>query len=561
VSYSLLILFILCWPEVAGAAPDNRNCAGSGFVAARAGFDFTADLDRWGTRDPVRLKADQEKTIGDITINRLPIFDLSDPRENNALYRWGNRVHFDTRLKVIEDLLLFEAGDSVDAGVLAETERILRGQNYIADAKIRTVSDCGDTIDLEVVTKKVWTMLPELSLKSSGGHSSSRIGMRDANFLGTGKQFSLVSKRDIDRNSVELHYKDKNIAGSRVRLRSHLVESSDGHRRLLQLDLPFYSLDSRRSWRIAMEQEDRDDNQYRFGKKDSIVSAQARTFETSVGFSKGLQKARARRYLVGFGWEETVFGAIPNEPVPATFPNDIHLAYPFLEYQSIEDNYVVAFNIDQMHRAEDLHIGNWFRNRISYSTWKTDQFVFEGTFANTLISKNKQLLQSQLEWQGRWNDDLHQLQDTRLDLSVRYHRGQTDKRSLYVGFRTSVAENLNSNQQLVLGGETGLRGFPTRYQSGDYSINFTLEERFFTDHHPYNLVNVGYAVFVDSGQAGFRNGPGSSHWLTNVGFGLRLAPSKADKGKVIHLDIAFPLNRNLDHADAYQISAQMKKSL
>ena len=56
---------------------------------------------------------------------------------------------------------------------------------------------------------------------------------------------------------------------------------------------------------------------------------------------------------------------------------------------------------------------------------------------------------------------------------------------------------------------------------------------------------MGAAVFFDAGQAWFIENPSLQprKILKDVGFGLRIASSRSARGAVIHLDIAYPLDR------------------
>jgi outer membrane protein assembly factor BamA len=151
-------------------------------------------------------------------------------------------------------------------------------------------------------------------------------------------------------------------------------------------------------------------------------------------------------------------------------------------------------------------------------------------------------------------------------LSLRYYRGQTATRSLYMGLSAAVGSHPSPGNELFLGGDTGLRGYPSHFHVGDTRYQVTIEERFFTRFHPLRLARVGFALFIDVGRVFLRDGESRDRnssedgLLADIGFGLRLVPSKSDKGEVIHIDIAFPLSDRLE-ADSYQITAELKKSL
>jgi len=109
--------------------------------------------------DPQRLEA-EEVVIGDIILEKADVFDLSDPKENNALYRLANRFHIITRDSVIEQQLLFAPGEPFSKRRVEETERILRRNTYFYDASITPVNREDGTVDLQVNTRDVWTLKP-----------------------------------------------------------------------------------------------------------------------------------------------------------------------------------------------------------------------------------------------------------------------------------------------------------------------------------------------------------------------------------------------------------------
>jgi hemolysin activation/secretion protein len=99
--------------------------------------------------------------------------------------------------------------------------------------------------------------------------------------------------------------------------------------------------------------------------------------------------------------------------------------------------------------------------------------------------------------------------------------------------------------QLSLGGDSGLRGYPLRYQEGERRALFTLEQRYYTDWYPFRLLRVGGAVFYDHGRAwgGVNQNTVNGGWLRDAGVGLRLSFDRTAFANVLHADIAVPLDR------------------
>ena len=73
--------------------------------------------------------------IGEVMLDKADVFDLSNPDENNWLYRAANRFHIITRDRVIAKQLLFKPGDAFDQQVIDESERIHLRRSYRANAR------------------------------------------------------------------------------------------------------------------------------------------------------------------------------------------------------------------------------------------------------------------------------------------------------------------------------------------------------------------------------------------------------------------------------------------
>jgi hemolysin activation/secretion protein len=113
-----------------------------------------------------------------------------------------------------------------------------------------------------------------------------------------------------------------------------------------------------------------------------------------------------------------------------------------------------------------------------------------------------------------------------------------------MGLSATAGSNLDVDGQVLLGGDNGLRGYPLRYQAGTGRWLFTAEQRMFTNWFPFQLFNVGGAVFYDMGRVTGRDPLGSAPQglLKDVGFGLRFGNSRSALGNVLHVDFAFPLD-------------------
>ncbi|HEY7775040.1 MAG TPA: ShlB/FhaC/HecB family hemolysin secretion/activation protein, partial [Kineobactrum sp.] len=140
-----------------------------------------------------------------------------------------------------------------------------------------------------------------------------------------------------------------------------------------------------------------------------------------------------------------------------------------------------------------------------------------------------------------------------------YLHKQSRQWAAYGSLRVDYTDGLTEDRQLTLGGASGLRGYDLNYQVGDRSVVFNLEQRYYSDWHPFRLLQVGLVAFVDVGRAWFEgedNGPNGGV-LANAGIGIRLNSSRAEKSSVVHIDLAFPFVKD-DEVSSSQILLTIK---
>jgi hemolysin activation/secretion protein len=127
---------------------------------------------------------------------------------------------------------------------------------------------------------------------------------------------------------------------------------------------------------------------------------------------------------------------------------------------------------------------------------------------------------------------------------LRHFFSNLGRHQLCSSVQFDVAHNLDPENQLLLGGDNGLRGYPLRFRDGDRRVLATVEQRFNTDLEVLKLFHVGAAIFVDAGRAWYAGAPPGTgdEILRDIGIGLRLGSSRSSKGAMVHLDVALPLD-------------------
>ena len=217
-------------------------------------------------------------------------------------------------------------------------------------------------------------------------------------------------------------------------------------------------------------------------------------------------------------------------------------------------------NLTRLQRVEDVRDGFEWRTELGYSSpgigATEDRAVLNIDFRDALLVSDSNYASYGLSHSGTWRFDQARFENLIETLNLEYfHGGSVDWNSWYTNLSFTVAHNLTVDQHLLIGGDNGLRGYPSSYQQGNRRALWTLERRYFPDWYPFELFRVGGVLFTDVGRAWFddgrNNGPDDGV-LTDVGFGLRLASSRIEVQRMLHLDFAFPLAGD-DSVDQMQV--------
>ena len=503
--------------------------------------------------------------IGEVRVVAQDIFDAKNPGEGNRLFRIANRLHRTTRPGVIQSQLLFRPGDVFSPELVEESARLLRTNDYLYDVAIQPVLRGDGKVDVEVKTRDVWTLEGGASFGRAGGRNSTSFSLNDSNFLGTGKEVSLARIGTIDRTSNLVRFTDPNLAGSRVRLLLSYADNSDGGRQRIEVERPFYSLDTR--WAAGMRSfhDDRLESLYSLGKVETAFRHQTDFVEVYGGLSSGLVDGATHRWEAGFTYSRDDFERssrpifslgkdLPGKDLidRIPLPPDRTLAYPWLRFQSIQNRFVVEKDLDRIQRSEDLNLGRQFSVLVglSFPTFGGDasRWVAQTAVSDGWRPTPGQIVLAQLGGSTRWAEG--DAENLVAGGRVRWYVRDFGKHVFYASLGADLAHRLDGEDQLLLGGDSGLRGYPIRYQAGDRRVLLTLEQRFFSDREIFHLAHLGAAVFFDAGQAWFvdilteRDVVLSQKRkiLKDIGLGLRIGSSRSSRGGVLHLDVAFPLD-------------------
>lgn len=488
----------------------------------------------------------QGAVIGTIELDVRQIFDEHDSRENSGLYRLADQLHVRTKQSTIRAQLLFHPGDKYQGRILAETERNLRARNYLYDARVVPVKYVDGKVTVRVITKDVWTLSPGVSFSRTGGSNSSGVNFSDSNLLGLGKTVGIAHSSNVDRTTNGISYDDPNVLGSRWTLDAAYVNASDGAEHGLALAQPFYSLET--PWAVTVKAItfDRTVSRYNLGDIVDQFRRDENYYEISGGLSSGLIDGWTHRVYAGLRYDQNMFAQIPGTGTPASIlPPNRTLSYPFVAAELLQDDFRKTGDQNQIGRTEDLYFGTHLYAEIGYSGTSFGANQNDLLFT-TSASKGYQLTElTQLFLAGTVSTRLQSgsIRNLFVDSTATYYWRYLPDQLLFVFLNGTTTHALDPDQQLLIGGDTGLRGYPLRYESGTSRGLLTIEDRFYTDWYPFRLARFGAAIFGDVGRTWGTGVIGNSDpgTLEDVGFGMRFGNTRSGLGNVLHIDLAFPL--------------------
>ena len=506
-------------------------------------------------------------TVRDIRIVRQDVF----PVEGHWLARSANRFHPRTKIRVLQAALPFAVGDVIDERILKEAERILRAKPYLHDARVFVRQICDAYAEVDVVVRDVWTLTPKLDFNRAGGDNEFAFGVSDSNLLGLGKEIDISYEHQDERKGVSFVLRDPNILGTRWAASAIAADNDDGHRYGVNVALPFYALDSRFSTGFLLNDDKRDNGLYLLSDKIWEIGVESEDLRSFVGFSNGRKGRWIDRLIFGAAYRNEEFTYPDLFPDPG--PPKRRFVYPYVAWQRLEDRFVNRSNLDRIGRTEDIDLG--IRSYVELG-WSAESF---GGIGDYLVGRaflsgrwylaDRHLLHMALEFNGRYELQERVTDQAITTLAATYSWQHREQWNLVLRGNYTVVRNLPVHLQLTLGGDNGLRGYPSRYQVGDRQYLFTVEERYYTNLIPFGLFRVGWAAFIDFGRAWYKDTAPTwvpertgDHFdtLADVGIGLRLESIRTRGDRVIHIDIAKPLVDGPE-VSSFELTLTVKQSI
>ena len=513
----------------------------------------------------------REKTISGIRVFTLEVFDAED------IYPlWLNALHVRTREDVLRDRLTFEVGDAYSPLKISESRRLLLDPLrfttvMVLPVRVPTEAGQAERVELWVITKDLWSLRLNSMLQTTGSSLDYlALSVSENNFFGRNKLLALSFLLEPDTFALGPTYYDPAIWGSHhqfneVAKLSFNRDSGafEGGWGWFELGLPIFGIDSHWGWSAALSVRHLIERQYSGGEQlrypleappgeESIPwSWRDRYFQGEAFVTRSM--GQRFKHDLSLGWRgrwrrpEVVEAGSASPALMEAFradylPLDRQESAAVLRFEDYDMAHESFINLDLLGLAEELQMGHRLR--------------IEAELGQPLLGAEHSYFLPSVELSYRARPFDEDMAYGALFFSARHAQSQWGAYGL--GFegryasppllwgRLHAALLLSTSAEdpdpstISLGGDNGLRGWPSGYFLGRHWLRANLEWR----SQPVKVfwgLRMGGVLYWDSGSAwsgDYFEGLELNH---GVGMGLRWSMPQFNR-VVTRLDWAFPMN-------------------
>ena len=454
-----------------------------------------------------------------------------------------------TKSYVIRQELLFEVGEVYIQDDELESERILRRKPYLGSAEIIATRDPETNLILiDVEVTDLWTFFPALDVPAfSKDKTGFLVALSDSNVLGSGDSARLRYQQIREEGEDPRHlisglYKVFRLFDSHWEFDGVYTQKREGISWEASLKRPLYSLQTRWSAEFTAAESVDEARWYEQGVKTAVFtqSRQSESGQIIRSFGNRRRQTQIALWMVS---ERTYFNEIERSPSSTVNFQDRNTKMIGVSLGHRKVNFIRTRFLNKMGRVEDIGVGYGYSVSIGrahpfYGADRRETRV-------SLLLNASQAYQDLLFVNGRAGVTTrfiaHEEEDSVFQASIKAVRKNLFLRqTLAARISAEMQFGLEGQQQVLLGGNSGLRGYDPRQFSGTKRIRLNLESR--TIFWEHSLVVIGSAIFADVGYIWTGDTSDIGIPRRSVGFGLRLGLPKLSGSRVYRADLAYPLD-------------------
>ncbi|MQA90276.1 MAG: BamA/TamA family outer membrane protein [Gemmatimonas sp.] len=513
-----------------------------------------------------------EGSVADIVIDTNSVFDLEGGTRDGRFgwaYRLANTLHARTDAEVVRRELLFDVGDCYDVELLRDSERLLRGFTFLANAEVYGIRMPNGQVQVIVDTQDEWSTRIRPRLGSGGTLGLRGIRVVEENVLGTGQQIGLFYEQEEDDGETiyGAEYSTPQMFGTRWNLDLEVARTEVGQSYLASVTYPFVGEQGLRASRQSVERRDRY-FEVLIPDGDELARVWVPVRREQFEIAAAIRRSGGR-------YRHTVLGAaVAGERIE--FPGLARFADPDREVPGVLSGFDTRWDpahsvrvmamagqrnvwfvrrrgVETVNGIEDIQLGveadASFGPTIPGFSSTNDIAAGIGLFAaaeprvGSLVGMHF-TAQAKRSYETvpdlpEWNDVLAEI-----DAWAHLRPGLNSRHSLVAKVSAVGGWHPRVPFQLTLGENTGLRGFPDHVDAGSRRIVGSLEHRMLLSGPFSDLVDLGTVVFADAGKVwdGEFASADESPIRGSVGLGLRAAFPPGSR-QTLQVGVGFPLDR------------------
>lgn len=489
---------------------------------------------------PTLLSASEDpRIIRRVYIDRRDIFD---PSTNEWFFAGSfvNALHTTTQFDVIEDELLFAAGDDLDTTVLQETERNLRRIGVFASVSITTRDVGADSVDVIVFTQDRLSLRPAALLGTGGGITNIGAKLEEINLFGNGTQamiYGLYRTENAIGWEGMAQLTQRRLFGSDVNLIAALQANAVRTDQMLQVTQPFRTMSTPWAFSLGVWNAFGSDFDYRSDPAQrTLLPFHDREI---VGWLSQASGERDRLFTSVSVRLSDVQRVVPSSR--QAFDNTGHV---LVSFSSITQKYHRSRFLDG-YETEDVPEGAWGSAIIGrvFSLGNGGQtfWYLGGQAEQSRYVSSSLYLHGRIQAGTGFGD--RRARYTYLEINGLGHLKFSEHFVATARIRSQTSWNWTAFRQLVLDFETGLRGYVANGISGENRIFTNSELRWFPGWKTW-ILGWSAVAFYDNGTVWAQGDPlSSTRFHHAVGLGLRIHNLKAaGDDAVFRFDLAYNMD-------------------
>jgi hypothetical protein len=434
-----------------------------------------------------------------------------------------NAIHVKTKYYVVQENLLFEVGDKVNAKTMILNEEHLRGLNYISDAYIiiQPHENSEDQVDVFIYSRDKWSINVDVDMPFS---DIFRTKAYDNNFLGLGHEITLGTYLHISKPFFKGHivgYQVDNIAGSFFSVRGLSQRIDNEYLHEVEVKKKFIKPSDYMAG-MLFNYERKDENQLL---TDTTLLVKRRLFDIWAGGALKLTYYRSSLFLT-FRLSNLYY-----DEIGIKVTNNLNPYYRggttfLIAGGMFSESFYRGTNIYSFSVSEDIPYGYKAEFIGGYSC---DEFADRYYFATKWSAGqgiNIGYLRGSVEYGSFFTRDFIPEQ-TSLFVDLGYFTNLYDAGDGYLRYflHLSYVAGFNrltgEREQVTFRGQYELRTLDLPHIGGLNRFEINMEAVYFSPFYFYNFRFAPYA-FCDMGWLGDDRNVFSNDFYTTTGMGLRI---------------------------------------